>query len=401
MKKRIILLVIIFLAVSIVGTYSYSETKQLTKKEKVEDFNYMYNTIKNGYPYLGVSKRCHNLDWLVKKDIYMKRIENTKNDEEFMEELSLILGELGNRHTELINNRNRYKLFKKAYSKNNWYEFLDDEKVVNRYKYIQNKIKIPKNILLKKELILKDVVNGEIGYIYLPSMASKNGSIKKELGIISDYIDTLNNHKALIIDIRGNKGGSDSYWKGIVSKLIDNDIEINGYRIYRNDCEVVKDYTEKRERKLSSIKNLPKNVVENAPKEIVRSFSDFEHVHYIIKSDKNTSFKGNIYLLTDESVYSSSETFAMFCKDYKFATIIGQTTGGDGGGLDPILIKLRNSGLVFRMASGMYLNKYGICNEEYKTIPDFKIKYYKRTKNLKNDRCIEKVFELEKIKITL
>lgn len=397
MKKRIILLVIIFLVVSIVGTYSYSETNQLTKKEKIEDFNYMYNAIKNGYPYLEVNKRCHNLDWLAKKDIYMKRIENTKNDEEFTEELSLILGELGNRHTELINNRNRYKLFKKAYSKNNWYEFLDDEKVVKRYKYIQNKIKIPKNILLKKELILKDVVNGEVGYIYLPSMASKNSSIKKELGIISDYIDTLNNYKALIIDIRGNKGGSDSYWKGIVSKLIDKDIEINGYRIYRNDYKVVKDYTKKRERKLSSIKNLPKKVVKNAPKEILRSFSDFEHVHYIIKSDKNTNFKGNIYLLTDEAVYSSSETFAMFCKDYKFATIIGQTTGGDGGGLDPILIKLRNSGLIFRMASGMYLNKDGICNEEYKTTPDLKIKKYERTQNFKDDNCIKKVLEIEEI----
>ncbi len=397
MKKRIIVLTIIFLIAPILGTYSYSETKQLTKEEKIEDFNCMYNTIKNGYPYLGVIKRCNNLDWLAKKDIYMKRIENTKNDEEFTEELSSILGELGNRHTELINNRNRYKLFKKAYSKNNWYEFLDDEKVVNRYKHIQNEIKIPENMLLKKELILKDVVKGDIGYIYLPVMASKNGSIKKDLSIISDYIDTLNKHKALIIDIRGNKGGSDSYWKGIVSKLIENDIEINGYRIYRNNCKLVKDYTKKRDRKLSPIKNLPENVVENAPKEILRDFSDFEHVNYVIKSDKNTKFKGNIYLLTDEDVYSSSETFAMFCKDYKFATIIGQTTGGDGGGLDPILIKLKNSGLIFRMASGMYLNKDGICNEEYKTTPDFKIKKYERTQNFKGDKCIKKVLEIEEI----
>ncbi len=56
--------------------------------------------------------------------------------------------------------------------------------------------------------------------MYLPSMSSKNGSINNDLKIIGDYINTLEKHKALIIDIRGNLGGSDRYWKGIVSKLI-------------------------------------------------------------------------------------------------------------------------------------------------------------------------------------
>ena len=45
----------------------------------------------------------------------------------------------------------------------------------------------------------------------------------------------------------------------------------------------------------------------------------------------------------------SSESFSMFCKETKFATLIGQTTGGDGGGLDPVLFKLKNSGLIVRM----------------------------------------------------
>ncbi|WP_442952502.1 S41 family peptidase [Paraclostridium sp. AKS81] len=109
------------------------------------------------------------------------------------------------------------------------------------------------------------------------------------------------------------------------------------------------------------------------------------------------NFKGNIYLLTDKKVYSSSEFFAMFCKESKFATLIGGTTGGDGGGLDPALFELKNSGLIVRMASGMYLNKDGICDEEVKTIPDFEINNCERTKNVKDDKCINKVLELEHI----
>ena len=50
-----------------------------------------------------------------------------------------------------------------------------------------------------------------------------------------------------------------------------------------------------------------------------------------------------IFLLVDESVYSASETFAMFCKENELATLIGETTGGDGCGYDPLLFNLRIS----------------------------------------------------------
>lgn len=228
-------------------------------------------------------------------------------------------------------------------------------------------------------------------------MASKNGSTDKDLKMIGDYINTLGEYKALIIDIRGNLGGSDRYWQGIVSKLIKNDIKVNGYRIYRNNSEIVKKYTDVRNIKLEPIENLPINVKQNAPEETLKKFSDFENTSYTIKDNSDLKFKGNIYLLIDEKIYSSSESFSMFCKETKFATLIGQTTGGDGGGLDPVLIKLKNSGLIVRMASGMYLNKDGICDEEFKTTPDFEIKDCKRTTNFKNDNCIKKVLQLENI----
>ncbi|WP_343101290.1 S41 family peptidase [Romboutsia sp. MSSM.1001216sp_RTP31141st1_G3_RTP31141_220114] len=397
MKKKILFLAIIFIFIITIGNCIYPKKEQLSKREKVEDFEYVYNTIKNGYPYLDVNKRCNNIDWLGNKDKYLKRIKNTKNDEEFIEEMSSILSDLDNRHTELIDNKKRYELFKKSYSNNNWYDFLDDKKVVDRYNSIKPKIKISKDIFFKKELILKDVIKDKVGYIYLPSMASKNGSTDKDLKMIGDYISTLGKHKALIIDIRGNLGGSDRYWQGIVSKLIKNDIKVNGYRTYRNNSEIVKKYIDVRHIKLEPIEKLPMNVKKNAPEETLKKFSDFENTSYTIKANPNLKFEGSIYLLVDGKIYSSSESFSMFCKGTKFATLIGQTTGGDGGGLDPVLFKLKNSGLIARMASGMYLNKDGICDEEFKTTPDFKIKDCKRTLNFKDDNCIKKVLELENI----
>lgn len=395
MKRKVLLLIMIFLLVPIMSTGSYNKTNQLSIQEKVADFEYLYDVIKDGYPYLDVNERRNNIDWIGNKNKYLARIKSTNTDEEFIEELSSIVSDLHNRHTQIIDNKNRYEVFKKAYTKNNWYNFLNDKKVVDRYNSMVPKIKISKNIFQKKELTLEDVVKGKIGYMYLPSMASRNESIDKDLELIGNYINTLDNYQALIIDIRGNLGGSDSYWEGVVSKLIENDIKTSGYRIYRNDSKVVKHYTNMKKLKLEPIETIPVDVAKNAPKEALKTFSDFEKVSYTIESNENLKFKGNVYLLIDEKVYSSAEAFSMFCKETKFATLIGQTTGGDGGGIDPVLFKLKNSGLIARMASCMYLNEDGVCDEEFKTTPDIKIKNCKRTERFKDDNCIKKVLELE------
>lgn len=397
MKKKILFLGIICISIILLGNSTYSQKKQLSEKEKVDDFKYVYNVIKTGYPYLDVNKRLNNIDWLENEDKYIKRIKNTESDEEFIEKMSSILSELNNKHTELIDNKNRYELFKKSYSNNNWYDFLNDKKVVDRYDSINTKIKMPNDIFVKKELILEDIIKGKVGYMYLPAMSPQNGSIDKDLKIIGDYINNLEKHQALIIDIRGNSGGSDRYWKGIVSKLIKNDIKIEGYRLYRNNNKIVKKYTNARNIKLEPIENLPVGVKKNAPEETLKNFSDFEKTSYTINTNNDLKFQGNIYLLIDEKVYSSSESFSMFCKETKLATLVGETTGGDGGGIDPVLFELKNSGLIVRMSSCMYLNKDGICDEEFKTIPEFKVKDCKRTINFKDDNSIKRVLKLENI----
>ncbi|MDV9993901.1 hypothetical protein RHK14_01780 [Clostridioides difficile] len=124
MKKKVLFLVIILAFIILLGNSTYSQKNQLSEEEKVDDFNYVYNVVKTGYPYLGVNKRLNNIDWLENKDEYIKRIRSTENDEEFIEELSSILSDLNNKHTEVIDNKKRYELFKKSYSNNDWYDFL-------------------------------------------------------------------------------------------------------------------------------------------------------------------------------------------------------------------------------------------------------------------------------------
>jgi C-terminal processing protease CtpA/Prc len=83
-------------------------------------------------------------------------------------------------------------------------------------------------------------------------------------------------------------------------------------------------------------------------------------------------FTGKIYVLVDRANYSSAEKFCVFCKATEWATLIGEETGGDGIGFDPIFISLPNSGLLVRFPAGMGLNPSGRANEEYHTMPDIK-----------------------------
>nr|WP_286184218.1 S41 family peptidase [Clostridium sp. CCUG 7971] len=386
----------------LIGCSGTNEESQLSTKEKAEDFEYMYEVIKEGYPFLEVNKRLNNEDWLANKDKYLEKIKNTTNDDEFVNVMTEIVMELNNGHTHIINDRDTYNFVKSVYSQANWYDFLDNEEVINRYKSTDSTEKSTKSPIIKKNVTVKDVIEGKIGYMHLPQMYMVSEGITKEdiekdMKIIDDYINTLENHQALIIDIRGNTGGSDTYWTNIVSKVTPKYIERKGYLAFKTESDIMRNYVNKKGIELKPIENLPKEVLNNAPKEVLTKFSEFHESILGIKSNKTSKFKGNIYLLVDKSVYSSSESFSIFCKDTGFATLIGETTGGDGGGIDPVLFNLKNSGIIVRMSSDMYLTEKGICNEEFKTTPDYEVEGASRTEKFEDDKCIQKVLKLENI----
>lgn len=407
MRRILSLIFMILISINIVGCsenkneekIDESKSVQLSRKEKIEDFRYMYNTIKEAYPYLQVNKRLNDIDWKANEDIYLQRIKKTRNDEEFIKEMILILDDLNDNNTQLINDENLYKFYKDKLTTKGLYDFLDNQKIVNRYKNIGS-ICDYDELIKRKDIKLKDVVDNKIAYMYLPKMYTNKIYLQEDMKLVDEYLKTLENHQALIIDIRGNTGGDDRYWKDIVSKLIDKDITGTGYAMFREDSEIIKNYlmkSNKSDFKIEGIEKLPKEVVKNAPKETLDMFTGFSKIDFKISSNKASKFKGKIYLLVDDMVYSSAESFAIFCKDTKIATIIGEKTGGNAGEIEPVLFDLKNSGLIVKMSNNMFLTREGICNEEFKTNPDYEVKNCDITNNLEDDECINKVLELESI----
>lgn len=396
-KLFLLLLIIILIPVSVLFYHLHNSSK-LTKAQKIEDFNYMYETIKDGYPFLDVNKRLNNIDWLAKKDEYIKRISNTKTDKDYLNEMGSIVYELKNGHTGLIDLR-FYGLMKEGYEKTKWYDFFNNKTVQERYK---NYKKYSTTTLSKvnantKNLILKDAVSGKVGYMYIPQMYSGD-KLKKDMEDISKYLNNIKNYDSLIIDIRGNGGGSDAYWQTMMSLIVPSEYKTCGYELFRAN-PIIKNYLAKRCIPTEDISLLPKEVDKNVPPEVRSSFSSFLTLNKRVTPKNNSiKFKGKIYLLIDKNVYSSSESFSIFCKESKMATLVGCTTGGDGGGLDPVLFNLKNSGVIVRMSCGMYLTQSGICDDEKKTVPDYTVSDVTRTNNLKDDKCVQKVLELQGIK---
>lgn len=206
----------------------------------------------------------------------------------------------------------------------------------------------------------------KLAYIMVESFSAFN--VEKDRAGIYEFYRDIKDYPYLIIDIRGNGGGSENYYtQNLVPPLIDRKLEADFYMAFR-DGEYIKPFLTSRIIITKSIKNIPEGL--NYPEEIKSGFSAFLPSSREISPRDPVGFKGRIFLLVDDYVYSSAESFAAFAKAAGFATIVGTRTGGDGIGIDPAIFALPNSGLVIRFPLEMGLNPDGTSNEETSTEPD-------------------------------
>lgn len=155
---------------------------------------------------------------------------------------------------------------------------------------------IEENIILQK---YKDIM-----VLKIKSFSNKHLKKDKEkLETLSEYLklypDSFNN---IIIDIRGNDGGTDEYF--------------NYLKMFTNTSVI---YTDK-------FYNTYTKQNESITQEIISSNPDVKNY------DK--------YLLVDDKVFSAADTLSRMSKETGFATIIGSKTAGEGYGFTPLNLKL-------------------------------------------------------------
>lgn len=177
-------------------------------------------------------------------------------------------------------------------------------------------------------------------YIKIDSFDSRG--VESDYKRIREFYDKAVNYDNIIIDISDNGGGSTLYWKQNIVELLLNKTVSNPhyilYKLGKNNVEHLKDiYGEDFISTFKDIKELDINDI-MAPEVVSRKFDAFIEVEgkYDPNPREGYYYKGKIWVLIDTPVYSSSDSFASFCKNTGFATLVGRPTGGDGLGVDPI-----------------------------------------------------------------
>lgn len=223
----------------------------------------------------------------------------------------------------------------------------------------------------EKENVEIQEVNG-IPYVKISSFSQEDSSI----AILQNFFEKNKAADNIIIDIRGNGGGSTWIWsQGIVAPLID---EMVSYEeLWGVKSGKMNEYYWGG--------GLPDNASAPLSKEEIRGkFPDVnivedDSIKYVVytkviyAAEKHCEFNGKLWLLVDEQDYSASDAFTTFCKNTKFATIIGKTTGGNGGGGEIQSIVLPNTGIVILYDPYMCFNSDGSCNGIHGEHPDIEI----------------------------
>jgi hypothetical protein len=368
-------------------------------KEKLEDFEGMYTILKENYPYFDVNKRLHGVDWLGNKEKYIEKVKATKDDEQFFNVLLESLADLHNGHTHILD-VTFFNAIKEITKNNNipgYTEVLSNKTVIERYEAKVNaeKGKEPESFFVKDNVVTELLEGEKLAYLGIKSFMSQN--MDSDERRISEFLNKISDYSTLVIDLRGNGGGNDIYWRRyLVPHLIKDPVTDIRYVLLRGGEHYSSMFNSTYGVNLTKpIENIDKENLINLPKEAKVEFKEYIIDKQIHEPKNSINFKGKIYLIVDKHVFSSSESFAVFAKSTGFATIIGEKTGGDGVGILPVLYALPHSGFILRYSPVMGLTADGTCNEEFKTEPDILVDVTK-TEDIKNDAVIKKIIELEK-----
>ncbi|MDV3428455.1 MAG: peptidase S41 [Bacillota bacterium] len=439
--------------------------KELTSEEKLQDFEYLYATLKDSFPFFEIEKDKTGFDWLGNKNNFEEQIKSAENNEEFYNDINKIAAMIQNGHTGVVP-PSHYDNMAKGYSgiiNLPWGQILNQNGVKEKYegwktivnesmevlpvkfRYIEGKYVVTEGFKnIKKGCILKTIEDkpidtyfkdnmdkyylnydynrdklyvksgmiiaeedknykiaaytkegekiteditpakyeknksaqaadssseekilkkNKIAYLKVKSMS--NMTLDSDGKKISEFFNKIKDYPYLIIDIRGNGGGTDEYWmSNVVEPLIADSKSASQAIAFKGNY--IKPFLTGRGITTKSIDKIPEQFKSN----YVSNMERYTAVTRTIKPKNSVNFKGKIYLLVDDYVYSSAESFAAFSKSSGFAELVGTTTGGDGIGIDPCVMALPNSGLIIRFSLDMGINSDGTVNEKTHTKPD-------------------------------
>lgn len=207
-------------------------------------------------------------------------------------------------------------------------------------------------------------------YLRLPSFNST--LMERDRNILVDAVREHPDVKHIVFDICGNHGGSDLYWYELLVAPFGERIPITE-RLYFRDTPMIRDYG-KMENAVP-VSSLPADELPLFVKELDLTYSLFITGFWEpAEEDRLIHCDAKRWVLIDQIVFSAADGFADFCRQTHWATLVGRTTKGDGGGERQYLARLSRTGLLIRFTAVATANAEGLLNQLYGTNPDLPCK---------------------------
>lgn len=357
----------------------------LTAEQRMEDYKYLWSVLADSYPCWGILDR-EGVDVEGIYTSYRDMVAESDSDQTFYQAVYSTLFLLGNNgHLSIVEPADYFSLLPSArlYRRSGqtaWADILERKETREKYRSLLALDRAINSSGEEEEPALETPAPAAGGVIPLLLPESGVGYVKidsfpaeyeADRAILSDFYRQCGDCTDLIFDLTDNSGGSEAYWEELlVAPHIDEPLSSEHLALVRhsrnNAPYLDQVFPAECLLPLNQLPSLPH--LEPGDLDLATHF--VRVCHRVEPADQPSPFRGRIWVLADESVYSASESFALFCQQTGFATLVGSATSGDGIGTDPVFLQLPNSGILVQYTPVFGLNPDGSSNEELGTLPD-------------------------------
>jgi carboxyl-terminal processing protease len=284
--------------------------------------------------------RKTNWDSLYK--VYRPKVNSKTTNDELWTICTQLIEHLDDSHTFLLV-ANKDSGYISGHTLNAKSKF-DYSKTLVTDKYLDSRTEVAS----EKNLSFGKVKSKDIGYIYLGEVDGDNPAA------IDAVIDSFKNRKAIILDLRQNKGGDDKYAARVAGVFADSEKKI--YTVQTRNGSKHTDFDAKTE--------------------------------YFTRKQGAQQFVKPVIVLTDRRVISACEVMLLHLKSFKQVTQIGDTTAGDFS--DVSNRRFLPNGWTYQYSPKMYLLPDGKSLDGIGHIPDIYIKNTPTDISANTDKVMEK-----------
>ena len=297
----------------------------LTQAQRLEDFDYLVETLGDSFLCMGVRDRENPDD--LSADIfrdYREMLAESDSDQEFYKVIYSTLYRLGGYgHLSMIEPEDYRRMLdwcenQDTSGREQWKKLFEDPVTRKGYKGLADLMDFfgeeesqgwnePEPRENVRTLLMPE---SGVAYVKIDSfLADYDEQYARDAKTLTDFFNAARDCKDLIIDVSDNSGGNEGYWQDLlVAPLIDKPLSCANYALLA-DSENNRPYIDNvfAAEELHPISELPK--LPKLNRDGIQAATHFvESILAVKPAQERTAFRGNVWVLVGPYVYSASES---------------------------------------------------------------------------------------------